>query len=532
MRGIICGLVATFIVNAAVAAGDVKVIYDQAEIANVFPDLRQKLNATWQIVQALTGIDGVSAPEIYVSEFNRRLQRPEWNDFQKTWWEKNPSIWRDYAKYVLGLGADVVIDGDWIATHADPEEGPFPAHFRAYQYSGTNRIQISTKVFFSGVQNDHLGRKKDFTGAGYYSAGHEMLHYALEQAGYTDAEIHHCLFTLPLERREDQKSLVTALADDLVEYEIAGAAIHRSASGEAEAKPCAADRLSPAQLAAARQAAAEIGGDDGGIRLVSVFTRPLRVDDLVGDARVVYFGETHWDTAPKVYLAQKMAEFKSAGVTHLALEMFNNDAQALLDQYARGEASDAQIVEYLRVNWGHVPESYLLLVKAARAQKIQVVALDRRPQIKAGTTVSKKPPRDDLHMAAVIAKVLLASNNNRVLVLIGVDHIDSRIHQPEYLQYQPGLLLERFQIASRAYEVVPLHALGTVYRPEDPSRRSPFYPGAPGWVKDKRYYPTLIPERQILKENGGATDEVFIPARRDKDGFDGKILIDAYNRDI
>jgi uncharacterized iron-regulated protein len=206
--------------------------------------------------------------------------------------------------------------------------------------------------------------------------------------------------------------------------------------------------------------------------------RPLSLSEIVGDERVIYFGESHWDSAPKIYLASKMRELKELGITHIILEMFNYDSQKLLDGYAAGKISDLEIINYLNANWGWIPQRHLQILNAARAAGIKTIALDKREQnvvsrYEQAKAQGERPDsnlgrneKDDLHMANVVAATIKASPRNRVVVLIGVSHIDFR--QGIWgVQYQPGILRTVHNIASKSYSILPLNYAAWTFRPHN-----------------------------------------------------------------
>jgi uncharacterized protein YbaP (TraB family) len=91
-----------------------------------------------------------------------------------------------------GLDTLAWID-DWGKAHPDVVL-PFPKTMQGYYFEGTGLAQIAPGVFRRHYQTDPAtGLKRDFVGLGYYSLGHEMLHYAFEQKGVPIAG-HHCAF--------------------------------------------------------------------------------------------------------------------------------------------------------------------------------------------------------------------------------------------------------------------------------------------------------------------------------------------------
>jgi hypothetical protein len=148
------------------------------------------------------------------------------------------------------------VSPEWINSHID-SVFPFPRNFVAFHYDGTNRIQIDPRrAFIDSMQVFIDGERRGRSGQGFYSLGHEMLHYALELRGVEQKKLHHCLM-LYTERRGDTTSalmpapmpaLMEEVADHLVEEQIiAPIARLRGLMTEHSLRPC--NRLTDEELA-------------------------------------------------------------------------------------------------------------------------------------------------------------------------------------------------------------------------------------------------------------------------------------------
>ncbi|MGD0053770.1 MAG: ChaN family lipoprotein [Vulcanimicrobiaceae bacterium] len=175
--------------------------------------------------------------------------------------------------------------------------------------------------------------------------------------------------------------------------------------------------------------------------------------------RVVYIGETHQYAGVKDALAQDMSDIRAGGITHLALELWGDDQQPLLDRYSRGEADDAALVAGLKSTLGEQYaeltrrfgpdyfQNYIRLMRAARGAGLKLVALDMPYQDK--LELDKicgvpSPPAQcagrrspyladrDIRMSSNLSGVLSADPGARVLALVGSDHAD-RAGQPAAL---------------------------------------------------------------------------------------------------
>jgi uncharacterized iron-regulated protein len=101
---------------------------------------------------------------------------------------------------------------------------------------------------------------------------------------------------------------------------------------------------------------------------------------LAGDARIVYFGETHDNPAShrlELQLLQALAE-RHPGRQALGMEMFARAQQPVLDRWVTGELSEKAFLKESRwfENWGMDFAYYRDLLNIVRERRIPVVALN------------------------------------------------------------------------------------------------------------------------------------------------------------
>ena len=101
---------------------------------------------------------------------------------------------------------------------------------------------------------------------------------------------------------------------------------------------------------------------------------------LAGDARIVYFGETHDNPAShrlELQLLQALDELHP-GRQALGMEMFARTQQSVLDRWVAGELSEKALLKESNwfENWGTDFAFYRDLLNLARERRIPVVALN------------------------------------------------------------------------------------------------------------------------------------------------------------
>ena len=103
----------------------------------------------------------------------------------------------------------------------------------------------------------------------------------------------------------------------------------------------------------------------------------------IGQAQVVYLGETHSDRADhaaQLEIIQAMAE---RGEIAIALEMFQRPFQAQLDAYIADELTEAELIansEY-ETRWGFDWELYAPILRYAKANQIPLIALNTPTEV-------------------------------------------------------------------------------------------------------------------------------------------------------
>lgn len=159
-----------------------------------------------------------------------------------------------------------------------------------------------------------------------------------------------------------------------------------------------------------------------------------------GDADVVYIGEFHPIKSAKAELAAHLEDFKKAGFTHLALEMFRKDKQQLLDDFCKDGSCAKDVGKNLDAEWcwRDATGAYLELLEKARKLGFKLVALDVALKdqeawfasaIKHADTAGEMDghirailSRRDGQMASAIADVFRDDPKARVVAYVGVYH--------------------------------------------------------------------------------------------------------------
>ncbi len=203
-----------------------------------FPTLDSDAQKVWNFWdQRLSLPSGLTPPEIYFYSFQRHIQTNEFTQWQSHWLLGNTDIWSDWADLKNKNGQSMEITREWIVKNVS-SIFPFPKTFLAFHYDRTNRIQMNPeRTMLSTYQNDPYGIKRDFLGAGYYSMGHEMLHYALQEKVSIPTKLHHCLFVTP--HPETGRMLIDDMAQFLVDEKLSATSmIKMGPSSETKMDPC------------------------------------------------------------------------------------------------------------------------------------------------------------------------------------------------------------------------------------------------------------------------------------------------------
>ncbi|MFA6030530.1 MAG: hypothetical protein WC969_11805 [Elusimicrobiota bacterium] len=142
----------------------------------------ERVATVWSFVRELSGLPaGTPAPTVRFESFDPALMSDAQKRFIEEWGKGHPEV-----------------------------PLPFPKNMQAYYFEGKATAQVSPAVFLRYYREDpSTGRRYDPAGFGYYSVGHELLHYAFETKGVPLAR-HHCLFITG-----DEDSLADRLAAKL-----------------------------------------------------------------------------------------------------------------------------------------------------------------------------------------------------------------------------------------------------------------------------------------------------------------------------
>lgn len=226
---------------------------------------------------------------------------------------------------------------------------------------------------------------------------------------------------------------------------------------------------------------------------------------------VVYFGEDHSSLATRALMGQSMKDLAAGGITHLGMEMVDDVAQPLLDDFQAGRKTRADLLRYLQKHefssqWHE--ESYVQVMEAAHRAGLKIVGLnmlyDGRPEIDENVMYNcrdkaKTPTPCDLiqslcvhwdcWMASTLHHLLKREPKARVAVLIGYAHVHARA--------QPRYLWEERRIASRSYRFAMNKALTD---------------------------PNMSRLNAELERQGLGGRRTFLPVARDKTAYDGFIL--------
>lgn len=216
-----------------------------------YPNFQAKVNQAWATIEnTYLSLQNAAPPEVHFSEFSLEKQDRTWTEWQRTWLIQHPEIWTEWAAS-QHLPSPT---SEWIEEHLESQL-PFPKHFHAIFYKGTNKIQVNpSTTFYPFLQNAPGGGKLDFVGFGFYSISHELLHYALEKRGIPSTRLHHCIFVSP---KRNGASMVEDTAASLIHHEIAHPMVMMLGPAKEKAlNPCS--RLTADEKSLAEQFALEL----------------------------------------------------------------------------------------------------------------------------------------------------------------------------------------------------------------------------------------------------------------------------------
>ncbi len=140
---------------------------------------------------------------------------------------------------------------------------------------------------------------------------------------------------------------------------------------------------------------------------------------LAGDARIVYFGETHDNPAShrlELQLLQALAG-RHPGRQALGMEMFNRTQQPVLDRWVAGELTEKTFLRESRwfENWGMDFAYYRDLLHFARERRIPVIALNAEKSL-VGAVRGKLPEQLSIDEQARLPELDLNDPYHRSLV--------------------------------------------------------------------------------------------------------------------
>ncbi|MBS1835111.1 MAG: ChaN family lipoprotein [Acidobacteria bacterium] len=100
------------------------------------------------------------------------------------------------------------------------------------------------------------------------------------------------------------------------------------------------------------------------------------IDDILAraaSANAVFLGENHDDPVAHHLEAELFKKLAAAGPVQLAMEMFESDTQAVLDEYLAGLITEDQLIAAGRA-WKNYKQDYRPMVEFAKEKKLPVVA--------------------------------------------------------------------------------------------------------------------------------------------------------------
>jgi hypothetical protein len=152
-------------------------------------------------------------------------------------------------------------------------------------------------------------------------------------------------------------------------------------------------------------------------------------------------------------LAGATARLKAAGVTHLVLEAMPSSRQHLLGKFKQGTLSVDRLAREILNFSGWESTSYALLIEAALKAGIDVAFMDSEDD-RGGIDlyapnwkqfVAEATQRRDAHWLQVVQAILRSSENARLVVLVGVGHVEAGGYPPP-LQNQLAAMGRRAQV--------------------------------------------------------------------------------------
>lgn len=137
---------------------------------------------------------------------------------------------------------------------------------------------------------------------------------------------------------------------------------------------------------------------------------PVDYKRIVGENRIVFLGEGHFNPPVREHIARYARQMKEAGVTHYAIEAAET-IKEIITRLNNGESVDLS-----NVLVGPVRSNYEVALRAMVAEGIQIVPID--------VDQSKKPTREEreAHITDELVAITASNPEAKVAVLIGGFH--------------------------------------------------------------------------------------------------------------
>lgn len=163
------------------------------------------------------------------------------------------------------------------------------------------------------------------------------------------------------------------------------------------------------------------------VQLAPTARQPVDYAGLLGDHRVLYCGENHWDLGAKADLTRALPALRRAGITHLGMEMFFSadrepETQQALDHYFDHQDGVAlrtirERLHYYGVQYACAP-AYERLVITAMTNGIRVTGLNSNTSHRG---------LDNANWADTVSTLLSGSAETRVIVYGGLLHMGHHV---------------------------------------------------------------------------------------------------------
>ncbi len=176
---------------------------------------------------------------------------------------------------------------------------------------------------------------------------------------------------------------------------------------------------------------------------------------ILGNARVSVIGYgTHSESFPKLHISKNMGLFKQEGITHIALEAFQESMQKAVDEYLATGKGMGKLKRYIEENFTHpeVADSILAILDSAREHGIKIVCIHPDFIEKNGEPFVPDFDSREISMAGKISEIL-NKKDSRVMVMVGAMHI------------QPGLLPSKIGQTLDGGNLVTVQLIGSEQEP-------------------------------------------------------------------